>query len=467
MANKITTTYASEIGTSQRLEPRYYYNQSLLKKSFDNFGFEKIREFATLKSGSTPEHYDEKQNKDDIFFIKSADVKRYNLNFSTISFITKEIHNSRLNSKIIPNDVLLSNTGKYLGFACIIPNTINEGNTNQNIVRIRFKDKHGSRLTPQFLLAFLNSQFGQIEIESLLTLTGQKYLNMEKFRDYKVPKMDTLFIDKISLKIKKIESNELKALSFIKQAQNVFYQKIDIDFTKIEKESFYSVNFSDFVGIDLWTPTFSYPLYVNTLKAIRNKWQTVPLGKIATAKKGNETGSDNYNNYLDKKAGDVPFVRTSDIVNFEADQYPDFFIPKEIYEELKQDIKTGDVLFNNDGKIGLVALLTPQDKVILQSHIKRIRLKKEANEKYGFTQEYLFLFLTIREVAGYQAERYTVIQSTIPTVSNHILDFEIPIIDKDSIDEITMFVKEAFELKDEKKKLISEVREEIDNYFGI
>ncbi len=467
MANRITTTYASEIGTSQRLEPRYYYNQSLLKKSFDNFGFEKVREFATLKSGSTPEHYDEKQNKDDIFFVKSADVKRYNLNFSTISFITKEIHNLRLNSKIIPNDILLSNTGKYLGFACIIPNTINEGNTNQNIVRIRFKDKHNSKLTPQFLLAFLNSQFGQIEIESLLTLTGQKYLNMEKFRDYKVPKMDTLFIDKISLKIKKIENNELKALSLIKQAQNLFYQKIDIDFTKIEKESFYSVNFSDFVGIDLWTPTFSYPLYVNTLKAIRNKWQTVPLGEIATVKKGNETGSDNYNNYLDKKVGDVPFVRTSDLVNFESDQYPDFFIPKEIYEELKQDIKTGDVLFNNDGKIGLVALLTPQDKVILQSHIKRIRLKKEVSEKYGFTQEYLFLFLTIKEVAGYQAKKFTVIQSTIPTVSNHILDFEIPILDKTSISEITKLVKEAFELKDEKKKLIREVREEIDNYFGL
>ena len=36
-----------------------------------------------------------------------------------------------------------------------------------------------------------------------------------------------------------------------------------------------------------------------------------------------------------------------------------------------------------------------------------------------------------------------------------------------SIDEITKLAKEAFELKDEKKKLIKEVREEIDGYFGI
>jgi hypothetical protein len=35
------------------------------------------------------------------------------------------------------------------------------------------------------------------------------------------------------------------------------------------------------------------------------------------------------------------------------------------------------------------------------------------------------------------------------------------------MDEITKLVKEAFELKDEKKKLIKEVREEIDSYFDI
>ncbi len=44
---------------------------------------------------------------------------------------------------------------------------------------------------------------------------------------------------------------------------------------------------------------------------------------------------------------------------------------------------------------------------------------------------------------------------------------KIPILDKNSIDEITKLIKEAFELKDEKKKLIKEVREEIDSYFDI
>jgi len=467
MVIKITTTYASEIENTERLEPRYYYNQGILKQSFEKFGFEEIRDIALLKSGKTPEHYDEKINEDDVYFIKSADVKRHNLSFTTISYITKETHKSQISSKVIPNDILLSNTGKYLGSACIFPLIVKEGNINQNIIRIRIKDGVKTNLNPYFLLSFLNSYFGQIEIESLLTLTGQKYLNMKNFRDYKIPKIDKNVIEKISIKTKKAEENEIKSLNLLQQVQNLFYQKLAIDFSKIKKENFFSVNLSNFAEADLWTPKYSYPLYVKTLKTIQEKWQTVPLGEIATFKKGNEVGSNNYNKYLEKKDSDVSFIRTSDIVNYEVDQFPDFFISNEIYQELKQDIKAGDVLFTKDGKIGMTGVITKSDKIIVSSGISRLRLKAEA-KKYNLTPEYLFLSLSLYETGFYPAVRRTVIASTIPHLrEDRLKENEIPILDKNSIDEITKLIKEAFELKDEKKRLIREVRDEIDNYFEI
>lgn len=354
-----------------------------------------------------------------------------------------------------------------MGFACIIPNNVKESSTNQNIIRIRFKDKNSSRFNPYFMLAFLNSQFGQIEIEALLTLTGQKYLNIEKFREYKIPNVDTNLINKISLKIKNIENNELKALSLIKDAKKIFYRKLYIDFSKIKKENFYSVNLSDFSEADIWSPNYLYPLYVNTLKAIQKKWQTFPLGVIASVKNGDEVGSDSYNTYLGKKENDIPFIRTSDISNFEADQFPDFFIPEEIYQELKQDVKSEDILFTKDGKIGMTAMITKNDKAIVCSGISRLRLKNEA-KKYNLTPEYLFLILSLKETGLYPSIRRTVIASTLPHLREERLrEFEIPILDKKSIDEITKLVKKAFELKDEKKKLIKEVCNEIDCYFDI
>lgn len=203
------------------------------------------------------------------------------------------------------------------------------------------------------------------------------------------------------------------------------------------------------------------------LKSHSKKWQTIPLSEIATVKKGNEVGSDNYNKYLDKKDSDIPFIRTSDLVNYEVDQFPDFYIPEEIYQELMQDVKAGDVLFTKDGKIGMSAMITKNDKAIIASGMVRLRLKAEA-KKYNLSSEYLFIVLSLKETGLYPAIRRTVVASTIPHLREERLkEFEIPILDKTSMDEITKLVKEAFELKDEKKKLIKEVREEIDSYFDI
>ena len=217
----------------------------------------------------------------------------------------------------------------------------------------------------------------------------------------------------ISKNVKKSIQYDEKSLDLIQQAQQLFYEKLNIDFSKIEKKKFYSVNLSDFKDADLWTPKYSYPLYIDTLKAIKQKWQTVPIGEIATVKKGDEVGSKNYNKYLDKKDSDIPFIRTSDLVNYEVDQFPDFYIPKEIYEELNQDIKAGDVLFTKDGKIGMTAMITESDKAIIASGLVRLRLKKES-KKYHITPEYLFMVLSLKETGLYPALRRTVTASTIP-----------------------------------------------------
>lgn len=392
-------------------------------------------------------------------YIRISDMRRFFISYSDIKRV--EINKIPKKIQLQEKDILVSRKGTP-GISVITTKADIDNVIGTEAILLRIKEDYD----PYYLVAFLNSKVFYEQVLNNLSGAVASGINHPSLKKLKIL-YDKNLVKNISDKVKETIELQVKANSILSNAQNVFCQKLGLDFSKVEKENIFSVNLSSFIAIDLWTPAYSYPLYINTLKAIQKKRQTVPLGEITTVKKGDEVGSNNYNKYLDKKNSDVPFIRTSDLVNYEVDPFPDFYIPEEIYQGLKQDIKAGDVLFNNDGKIGLAAMLTPQDKVILQSHIKRLRLKKEAIEKYHFTQEYLFLVLTIKEVAGYQAKRYTLIQSTIPTISNHILDFEIPILDKNSIDEITNLVKEAFELKDKKQKLIKEVREEIDNYFGI
>ena len=458
MKAKIETIYKKNIqnNLTQRFDSRFYITQIELKNFFSKHRSQSLDDLKEYYVNGL-----EFRDFDDSFetpYIRVSDMKQPNINLMPIKYVNIKLDEIKKKYKITEKTLLLSRSGN-VGVACVPDKYAQKSIISSHIIKIQLKDDY----SPFYLEAMMNSNIGKLQIYSLINGQLIKEINRTSLAQVKIPFLKNY--KDIDKKVRESNQKHEKNLELLQQAQQLFYQKLNIDFSKIEKDNFYSVNLSDFKDADLFVPKYSSPLYVNTLKAIKEKWQTVSIGEIATVKKGDEVGSDNYNKYLDKKDSDVPFIRTSDLVNYETDQFPDFYIPKEIYQEINQDIKAGDILFNNDGKIGLVAMLTPQDKVILQSHIRRLRLKKEAIEKYNLTQEYLFLVLSIKEVSQYQANRYTVIQSTIATISNHLLDFEIPILDKNSINEITKLVKQAFELKDEKKRLIKEVREEIDNYF--
>jgi len=458
---KTVTVNIDRVKQNDRFDPDFWVIGDFIDNVLLNHKHKKISEYSKFIKKGIFDLKAERYQTSGIPFLRISNLKYFELGTEDLVYISEEDNKANPKTILRHGDIAFSKIGT-LGKILRIGKRFPEVNISQNLIGAGFKKETNKN----YLFAYLLSKLALLQIKKNKKKQLQDKLNLDDIRNIEVVELPAEKVKKISELVEKAEEKAEKSLSILENAQSIFYQKIGIDFSKIEKQKTFSVKLSDFAEDDLWTPAFSYPLYVNTLKAIQKKWQTVPLGEIATVKKGDEVGSDNYNKYLDKKDNDIPFIRTSDLVNYEVDQFPDFYIPEEIYQELKQDIKAGDVLFNNDGKIGLVAMLTPQDKVIIQSHIKRLRLKAEA-KKYNLTPEYLFLVLTIKEVARYQAERYTVIQSTIPTISNHIIDIQIPILDKNSIDEITKLVKEAFELKDEKKKLIKEVREEIDNYFDI
>lgn len=106
------------------------------------------------------------------------------------------------------------------------------------------------------------------------------------------------------------------------------------------------------------------------------------------AETGHEIGKAAYG------TGDIPFVRTSDISNWEIKSVPKQGISKEIYEEYAtdQDVQVGDILFVRDGTylIGNNCFITPIDKDILyQSHVIKLRV----HDKAALDPHLLFLAL--------------------------------------------------------------------------
>lgn len=463
MANRITSVQSSEIFNINRFEPKLFLFQRMLRIAQNRYKFVSIDSIANdIKRGQSPkpETYKDK-NSGKYLFIRTADVKKYQFNTETAVYLTEKTYCTQKSNRITKDDILISVVGNYLGSTSVVPKSVEKATFNDNSARIRIKDK---TISPYYVSAFLNSVFGQELIQSMVTRTGQKILSAGNVKRLYIPLIDDKVIEnEYEAAIKKLD----EANSLIQKARELFYSALGIIFYAIDKEKVFSVSTTQFLNSDLWTPKYSYPLYVNTLKAIQNKWPTVCIGEIANLKKGDEAGSESYIGYLDKREGDVPFVRTSDIINYEIDTYPDFYIPEEIYNELNQDFKEGDILFTKDGKIGMVGMITKSDKAIISSGFVGMRLNNKAIT-YGITPEYLFLSLTIKEIGIYASKRRTVVASTIPHLrEERIKEIEIPIIDSRSIQEITEMVKRAFSLKDEKKVLLMSVRKKMDSYFKI
>lgn len=168
---------------------------------------------------------------------------------------------------------------------------------------------------------------------------------------------------------------------------------------------------------------------------------------ILQIKRGNEIGSKYYG------TGEIPFVRTTDIVNWEIKTNRIKAVAEEIYLQYKkqQDIRENDILFVNDGTflIGKSAMVTAFDtKCVIQSHLRKIRVLK-TNEINPF---YLFYLLNSK-IVQQQVEMLTFTQATLSTLGNRIMDFQLPI-HKDiaEIEKITKEVQEIITLKKELKK---------------
>ncbi len=174
--------------------------------------------------------------------------------------------------------------------------------------------------------------------------------------------------------------------------------------------------------------------------------------------RGDEIGSHVYG------LGDIPFIRTSELNNWEINLNSYKKTSEEVYEKykIKQNIEVGDILLVKDGGpnlIGKTAYITELDtKIIIQSHIFQIKtLKNEEN-----IDSYLLLYLFNLDVVQKQIQAITFVQGTIATIGNRIMEIVLPIpTDNGKRKEISSFIKKIIEDKTEIRKKINNLSLEL------
>ena len=212
----------------------------------------------------------------------------------------------------------------------------------------------------------------------------------------------------------------------------------------------------------IFIPEYYNPEIRKELETLKNsrKYSLISVGElidkdILQIRRGNEIGSQHYG------TGDIPFVRTSDIVNWEIKVDPIKAVSEEVYNQYKepQDIQEKDILFVNDGTflIGRTAMITKLDvKVIIQSHVKKIRVLDK-----NFIDPYYLFYLLNSKVVRKQIDSRIFVQATISTIGNRLREIILPISnDQNEIEkttnEIRSIIDEKAELREKTVKIVED-----------
>ena len=326
-------------------------------------------------------------------------------------------------------------------------------------------------------------------VSSVASIIGVVSLSQETFQPSTHTKTSVLFLKKTTKRPKSIYMAIAYSIGHNKNGKAVYKIKEDGNFIldksnnkilddnlpeiarnfiahnnkqkKIENRLGFTIDYED-LNDHVFIPEYYNPEIRKELEILNKsgKYSLISVGdlidkKILQVKRGNEIGSQFYG------TGEIPFVRTSDIVNWEIKFDPIKAVSEEIYNRYKQsqDVQEKDILFVNDGTflIGRTAMVTKLDlKIIIQSHVKKIRVL----DKNFIDPHYLFYLLNSKVVRK-QMDSKTFVQATISTIGNRLREIILPISKnkkevKNIVDEIRNIIEEKAKLRKKTVKMVED-----------
>ncbi|MCL2186782.1 MAG: restriction endonuclease subunit S [Treponema sp.] len=450
----------NDIVKSNRFDSKYYYLGEILHKTLSKFKTYPISHFSkSIRKGIFDLNSNLYQSSG-IPFVRISNLMSYTLDEKGMVYIPLKNHKNEYKTILYPGDLALSKIGKYLGKIAQIPLRYDEVNISQNIIGVAFDCEDYFR---KYIFLYLTTPLAINQILRVCKQHNQNKLTLPDIRNLSIPLLSESKMKSYAKVVDELSILENDSFNLIKAAQELFYKKLNINFNNIKKEFTFTASLNSIRSESFFSPEYSNPLYNEAIKLLE-KFKTQLLIELVNPYKGSEVGSDNYNLYTDKEEQDIPFIRTSDIVNFEVDNYPDFFITQEIYQELNQKIKPLDIIFSKDGSIGNAAMLTEADKVIISSGFLILRAKTDT----GISPYYIFCALSIPEIGGYQSRKRTVVASTIPHLRpENLLKIKIPILPEKDRNDISEIVEEAFKKKALRKEKLDNIKKKLELEFEL
>jgi len=438
----------SQLEGALRLDAEYYQLEYLdvekklnaVKTKFLEDLAESILSFGAYSLTSNIEWQDK-----GIPYLNVGDIYDGYINYSDVKHISERVDEILQKSRIREGDVVLTMAGT-IGNAAVTYNIKSDHiNGNQAIAKIKLKEG----LSPYYLVAFLNSKYGQLQIRREIVSSVQANIFLGQIKKLKIPVFDTNVIKKTGSLylgfLKEIENSK----SLYQQAENLLLEELGLKNFSEEENLSSVINLSDIKSAHRMDAEYFQSRYDKLIRKIKNNSKKLEIF-IKSYSTGFPYKSENY-----QEAG-TPLIRINNIKKGVLDLNDTAYLSeKDCKISLKDEAKSGDIVLSMSGTIGVSAII-PDD--ILKSYVNQRILKftsKDINRDY--------LVLLLNSIVGlYQLERIGTGGVQINISYKDIKNILIPILPEKTQQKIADLVRQSHEARKKAKELLEEAKRKVE-----
>lgn len=186
-----------ELNAEFRVDSEYhkktFLNEDCQRREYENL---ELREIAFITDGQ--HGYHEVDESSSIFLLTAKNAKNRFADREGADRVAQWVDDNNKRSSLVKNDLIISTRGS-VGYSALVTDDVLPANIDQDVARVAIQD---SRILPEFLLTYLNSNFGQDWMRRNSTGMVQQGLSLAKLRELPVPNPSDNFQSQIQTLIK-------------------------------------------------------------------------------------------------------------------------------------------------------------------------------------------------------------------------------------------------------------------------
>ena len=368
-------------------------------------------------------------------FLMTQNIRHNYIDWSVLRYVDLDSHNMLYKSHCAFNQVLVTMAGEYLGRVAVY-NKDFVCSSNQAIAKVSLKEG----ISPYYISTFLNSRFGQNQINRLKTITGQPNINMSLIKNLIIPQLSKVIQHRLEEIITQSHSIYDNSEKLYINAENILLNELGLKDWKPTEKATTIKTFADFTVSNRLDAEYYQPKY----DEIERKIKAYPNGYCLISEK-----------FYHKKdickfdKLEYEYIEIGDVNTSNGDIEYSITQTESLPANAKIKVGYGDILISKVRPYrGAIAIIRNDYSDIVVSGAFTV-LKETSNVKSEVLQVLLRTDIYKDWLLKFN------VGSSYPVIKDEdVLNLPIPLIDLSLQEQITAKIQESFALRVESRRLL-------------